>query len=101
MHEKTFEVLLVEDHPGDVGLTGEALQRSQKQINLSVASNGEEAMAFLRRQGSYAEAVRPDLVLLDLNMPRKDGSAVLAEMKKDPALRVIPVVVFTSSSAES
>ena len=85
--ERTFEILLVEDQPGDVGLTREALRRSQKQINLSVASNGEEALAFLRRQGDYAEAVRPDLILLDLNMPRMDGRGLLAEMKKDPALR--------------
>ena len=100
-HERTFEILLVEDQPGDVGLTREALRRIEKQINLSVASNGEEALAFLRRQGDYAEAVPPDLILLDLNMPRMDGRAVLAVMKKDPALRVIPVIVFTSSAAES
>ena len=99
--ERTFEILVVEDEPGDVELTREALRRSQKQINLSVASNGEDGLAFLRRQGDYAEAVRPDLILLDLNMPRMDGRAVLVEMKKDPALLVIPVIVFTSSGAES
>jgi two-component system response regulator len=96
-----FEILLVEDQEGDVGLTREALRRSEKQINLSVASNGEEALAFLRRQADYVDAVRPDLILLDLNMPRMDGREVLAAMKKDRALRVIPVIVFTSSSAES
>jgi two-component system, chemotaxis family, response regulator Rcp1 len=77
------------------------LKKSQKRTNLSVASNGEEGLAFLHRQGNYVGAVRPDLILLDLGMPRKDGHAVLTEIKKDPALICIPVIVFSSSDAES
>jgi two-component system, chemotaxis family, response regulator Rcp1 len=97
---KPIEVLLAEDNPGDIRLTREAFKRGQIRTNLSVASNGEEALAFLRRQGKYTEAARPDLILLDLNMPRKDGRAVLTEIKKDPALDCIPVIVLTSSAAE-
>ena len=100
MSEKPIEVLLAEDNPGDVRLTRDALKGSRIRMNLSVVSDGEEAMAFLRRQGNFATAVRPELVLLDLNMPRKDGRAVLLEMKKDPELECIPVVVFTTSDAE-
>lgn len=97
---RSIEVLLVEDNPGDVRLTREALREGKVRNNLHVAPDGVEALAFLRREGHYANAVRPDLVLLDLNLPRKDGREVLEEMKGDPALRNIPVVVLTSSQAE-
>jgi CheY-like chemotaxis protein len=94
------EILLVEDNPGDVRLTIEALRESKVANNLNVARDGVEALAYLRREGAYAGAVRPDLILLDLNMPRKDGREVLAEIKAEPALRTIPVVVLTTSRAE-
>jgi chemotaxis family two-component system response regulator Rcp1 len=94
------EILLVEDNPGDVRLTIEALRESKVANNLNVARDGVEALAYLRREGAYADAVRPDLILLDLNMPRKDGREVLAEIKAEPALRTIPVVVLTTSRAE-
>jgi CheY-like chemotaxis protein len=97
---RPVEILLVEDNPGDVRLTQEALHESKLRNNLSVARDGVEALAFLRREGSYAGAPRPDLILLDLNLPRKDGREVLAEVKSDPALRTIPVVVLTTSKAE-
>ena len=97
---RPVEILLVEDNPGDVRLTREALREGKVRNNLYVASDGVEALAFLRREGQYADAVRPDLVLLDINLPRKDGREVLAEIKADPALRYIPVVVLTSSQAE-
>lgn len=95
-----IEILLVEDNPGDVRLTVEALRDSKVHNNLHVAKDGVEAMAFLNREGQYATAVRPDLILLDLNLPRKDGRQVLAEVKADPVLRTIPVVVLTTSTAE-
>jgi len=95
-----IEILLVEDNPGDVELTREALHDSKVHMNLSVVSDGVEALAFLRRQTRYADAPRPDLILLDLNLPRKDGRGVLAEIKADPELRQIPVVILTSSQAE-
>jgi two-component system, chemotaxis family, response regulator Rcp1 len=94
------EILLVEDNPGDVRLTIEALRESKVANNLNVARDGVEALAYLRREGGYADAVRPDLILLDLNMPRKDGREVLAEIKAEPKLRTIPVVVLTTSRAE-
>ena len=94
------EILLVEDNPGDVRLTQEALREAKMLNNLSVVRDGEEAMEFLRQEGTYEEAARPDLVLLDLNLPRKDGRQVLAEIKADESLRRIPVVVLTSSDAE-
>jgi chemotaxis family two-component system response regulator Rcp1 len=97
---KPIEILLVEDNPGDVRLTREALTDGKMRNNLSVVADGVEAMAFLHREGQYASAPRPDLVLLDLNLPRKDGREVLAEMKADPGLKRIPVVVLTSSEAE-
>jgi len=97
---RPFEVLLVEDNPGDVLLTTEALEEAKLHINMSVVSDGVEALAFLYRRGPYAEAPRPDLMLLDLNMPRKDGREVLAEIKAAPDLRGIPVVVLTTSRAE-
>lgn len=95
-----IEVLLVEDDDGDVLITREALEESTRIGHLHVVGNGEEAMAYLRRQGEYAAAVRPHLVLLDLNLPRMDGREVLAEVKADPDLRRIPIVVFTTSDAE-
>ena len=97
---RPVEILLVEDNPGDVRLTQEALREGKVRNNLSVAADGVEAIAYLRREGEYADAVRPDLILLDLNLPRKDGREVLEEIKADPALRHIPVVVLTSSQAE-
>ncbi len=97
---RAAEVLLVEDSPCDVRLTREALKEGKVRNNLSVVSDGVEAMEFLRREGKYADAPRPDIVLLDLNMPRKDGREVLAEMKSDENLKRIPVVVLTTSEAE-
>jgi two-component system, chemotaxis family, response regulator Rcp1 len=95
-----IEILLVEDSPADVRLTMEALKEEKLHINLHVVNDGVEAMAFLRREGAYAKAVRPDLVLLDLNLPRKDGREVLMEIKNDENLRIIPVVILTVSKAE-
>lgn len=97
---RAVEILLVEDSAGDVRLTQEALRTGKVSNRLSVVEDGEKALAFLRRQGPYADVARPDLILLDLNLPRKDGKEVLAEIKADPALRTIPVVVLTVSSAD-
>lgn len=94
------EILLVEDHPGDVRLAREALRDGKIDNDLRVVSDGVEALAYLRRQGRYADAVRPDLVLLDLNLPRKSGREVLEEMKRDPGLSSLPVVVVTASDTE-
>ena len=94
------EILLVEDNPGDAGLTRETLQDSKLLNHMSVVHDGVEAMAYLRREGKYVHATRPDLILLDLNLPKKDGREVLAEIKSDAQLRRIPVVVLTMSSAE-
>jgi chemotaxis family two-component system response regulator Rcp1 len=94
------EVLLVEDNPGDIRLTKEALREGRLLNNVSVVADGVEALLFLRRQGKYAQAPKPDLILLDLNLPKKDGREVLAEIKADPNLRRIPVVVLTTSAAE-
>jgi two-component system, chemotaxis family, response regulator Rcp1 len=99
-HGRPVEILLVEDNPGDVRLTIEALKEGKVRNSLSVARDGVEALAFLRRQGSFAGARCPDLILLDLNLPKKDGREVLAEIKEDPALRRIPVVVLSTSKAE-
>jgi chemotaxis family two-component system response regulator Rcp1 len=96
-----IEVLLVEDSPGDVRLTREALKDAKVHISLHVAADGIEAMAFLERTGSFVDAPRPDLILLDLNLPRKDGREVLKEIKESPALRSIPVVILTTSSSEA
>ena len=96
----TLRVLLVEDNPGDVRLTREALKETKVRNELHVVPDGAEAMAFLRREGEYADAPRPDLVLLDLNLPKKDGRQVLADIKADADLRRIPVVIMTSSEAE-
>ncbi len=95
-----IEVLLVEDDPGDVLLIREAFDFNKVHNNLNVVSDGEQALAYLKNQGDYADANRPDLVLLDLNLPRKDGREVLAEVKADEQLRTIPVVVLTTSEAE-
>jgi len=97
---RPVEFLLAEDNPGDVRLTKEALRESKISNNLNVVPDGVEAMAFLRRTGNYANAPRPDVILLDLNLPKKDGREVLAEVKADPNLRLIPVVIITSSEAE-
>ena len=95
------DILLVEDNPSDVYLTEEALRSVGVTSRLHVASDGVEAMAFLRREGMHAEAPRPDIVLLDLNLPRKDGRRVLVEIKEDEALRRIPIIVLTTSNAPS
>jgi chemotaxis family two-component system response regulator Rcp1 len=96
-----IEVLLVEDSPGDVRLTREALKDAKVHISLHVASDGIEAMAFLACEGPHVNAPRPDLILLDLNLPRKDGRQVLKEIKESPTLRSIPVVILTTSSSEA
>jgi chemotaxis family two-component system response regulator Rcp1 len=98
--EQSAEILLVEDNPADVRLTLEALKDGKVKKHLSVVGDGVEAMAFLRREGPYAEAPHPDLILLDLNLPKKDGREVLAEIKADEALKHIPVVVLTTSAAK-
>ena len=95
-----IEILLVEDNPGDVRLTREALKDGKIVNNLHVAEDGVDALAFLRREGKYHNAVRPELILLDLNLPKKDGREVLAEIKADKELKRIPVVILTSSAAE-
>ena len=95
-----IEILLVEDNAGDVRLTQEVLKEAKVLNHLSVVVDGVEALAYVRRAGKYADAVRPDLILLDLNLPRKDGRQVLAEIKSDPDLLHIPVVVLTTSQAE-
>ena len=97
---KPIEVLMVEDNAGDIRLTKEAFKEGKIRLNLSVARDGVEAMAFLRKEGSFAHTARPDLVLLDLNLPRKDGREVLREMKNDPRLLRIPVVVLTTSESD-
>jgi chemotaxis family two-component system response regulator Rcp1 len=98
---KISNVLLVEDSPGDVRLTQEAFREANPSVYLHVANDGVEAMIFLRNQGSHARAPRPDMILLDLNLPRMDGRQVLAEIKKDDALRMIPTVILTTSGAEA
>jgi len=95
-----IEILLVEDNPGDVRLTQEALKDGKVRNNMRVVKDGVEALKFLRREGKYAGMPRPDLILLDLNLPKKDGREVLAEIKGDEVLRCIPVVVLTTSRAE-
>lgn len=100
MKTKPIHILLVEDNPGDARLTLEALHEGKIGNELTVVVDGVEAMALLRREGKYARAPRPELILLDLNLPRKDGREVLAELKADEDLRRIPVVVLTTSQAE-
>ena len=95
----TSEILLVDDNPADLDLTIDAQAQSPWPSHVSTVSDGEEALAYLRREGKFAAAARSHLVLLDLNLPRKDGRAVLAEVKTDPALRCIPVVIFSTSQA--
>src|ERR1700734_3317465 len=96
---QAIEVLLVEDSPGDVRLTREAFKDAKVHINLHVASDGAKAMSFLGREGEHANAPRPDLILLDLNLPKKDGREVLKEIKENPTLKSIPVVVLTTSAS--
>jgi len=95
-----LEVLLVEDSPGDVRLTQEAFHAANISVHLSVASDGVGAMAFLKREGTHVDAPRPDIILLDLNMPRMDGREVLARIKKDDNLKTIPTVILTTSDSE-
>ncbi len=97
---RPIEILIVEDNPGDIRLTIEALKDSKLKNNLHIVENGEDAIAFLKKQGKFQNSPRPDLILLDLNLPKKNGRDVLAEIKNDPKLRRIPVVVLTTSSAE-
>ena len=97
---KPIEILLVEDSPSDVRLTIEALKDAKVRNHLSVASDGVEAVAFLRKVGKYADAPRPNLILLDLNLPKKDGREVLGEIKQDENLKAIPVVVITTSKSD-
>jgi chemotaxis family two-component system response regulator Rcp1 len=97
---KPIEILLVEDNPGDVRLAVEALRDGKVANRLHIVEDGVEAISFLRREGRYADVPRPDLILLDLNLPRKDGREVLAEIKQDADLKRIPVVILTSSAAE-
>lgn len=97
---RPVEILLVEDNPGDVRLILEAMKEGKMHNNVNVAVDGVEAMAFLHREDGHAEAPRPDIILLDLNLPRKDGRTVLAEIKQDPRLRRIPVVILTTSKAD-
>jgi chemotaxis family two-component system response regulator Rcp1 len=98
---EAIEVLLVEDSPGDVRLTREAFKDAKVHVNLHVALDGTEAMAFLKREGEHANAPRPDLILLDLNLPKKDGREVLEEIKESPELKTIPVVILTTSASEA
>lgn len=98
---RPIEILLVEDNPADVRLTIEALREGKVRNTLHVAQDGVEAIEFLQRRGPHGEAPRPDLILLDLNLPKKDGREVLAQIKADPALRSIPVVVLTTSAADA
>jgi CheY-like chemotaxis protein len=100
MNARPIEILMVEDNDGDVFLTTEALKSAKIANSVHVVRDGVEALEFLRRQGKFAAAPRPDLILLDLNLPRKDGRQVLSEIKLDPDFRAIPIVVLTSSSAE-
>jgi chemotaxis family two-component system response regulator Rcp1 len=100
MKGEALQVLLVEDNPGDVRLTREAFKDAKVHLELSVVGDGVEAMDFLHQRGKYAESPRPDLILLDLNLPRKDGRDVLAEVKGHPLLKTIPVVILTTSASD-
>jgi two-component system, chemotaxis family, response regulator Rcp1 len=99
-HVRTAEILLVEDNPGDVRLTMEAMRESKMRNRVTVVSDGEQALDYLQRRGRFAAATRPDIILLDLNLPKKDGREVLQEIKAVEELRRIPVVVLTTSKAE-
>ncbi len=101
MAVKHAEILLVEDDPGDIDLTRETLKEGKVLINLNVVRDGVQALQYLRREGPYGDSPRPDLVLLDLNLPKKDGREVLSEIKNDPNLRSIPVIILTTSDADS
>ena len=96
---KEIEILLVEDDPADVDLTKEVLEDSKVKLNLNVVEDGVLAMEYLRKEGKFANKPKPDLILLDLNMPRKDGRETLAEIKSDPKLQMIPIVILTTSNA--
>ena len=100
MADTDIQILLVEDNPGDVRLTVEALRGARVANELHVVGDGQAAIDYLRRRGSYSDAPRPDIVLLDLNLPRLDGREVLADIKSDPDLSMIPILVLTTSSAE-
>jgi CheY-like chemotaxis protein len=97
---RPIEILLIEDNPGDVDLTKEALQEAKVRNRLHVVDDGAKAVDFLYKKGAYADAPRPDIILLDLNLPKKDGRQVLEEIKADPQLAEIPVVILTTSQAE-
>ncbi|MGQ4649601.1 response regulator [Lyngbya aestuarii] len=97
---KPIEILLVEDSPSDADLAAEALSEGKVSNNLHLVKDGVEALAFLRKQGKYTEAPRPHLILLDLNLPKKDGREVLAQIKADSSLKIIPVIVLTTSAAQ-
>ncbi len=99
--KNTPEILMVDDNPGDIDLTSEVLAQSEAHFHVNAVNDGAEALSYLRRQGKYAKAALPDLVVLDLNLPRKDGCEVLSSIKADPALAKIPVVIFTTSQANS
>ncbi|HTT74932.1 MAG TPA: response regulator [Candidatus Binataceae bacterium] len=99
-HGGVIDILLVEDNPGDIRLTQEVFKEGKIRNKLHVCTDGEEALDYLHLRGKYANAVRPDLVLLDLNLPRKDGRQVLQEAKENPVLRTIPIVILTTSAAE-
>ena len=100
VNAQPLEILLVEDNPGDIRLIKEILKEGRINNNLNITEDGEEAMEFLRKEGEFANSPRPDLILLDLNLPKKDGREVLEEIKEDENLRRIPVVVLTTSKAE-
>lgn len=100
MSSQAINILLVEDNPADVLLTQEALEESKLANCISIVKDGEEALAYLRKEGKYKQAITPDLILLDLNLPKKDGREVLKDIKDDPELMVIPVVILTTSAAD-
>ncbi len=100
LNGRPIEILLIEDNPGDILLTKEAFSDAKIRNNITVAKDGEAAMAILQKQGEYKDFITPDLIFLDLNMPKKDGKEILAEIKEDEGLRRIPVVILTSSKAE-
>lgn len=95
-----IEILLVEDNPGDARLTQEAFRDVEAKINLHLVQDGAEALAYIRKEGKYADVPRPDIILLDLNLPVKDGREVLAEIKEDPGIKSIPVIILTTSKAD-
>jgi CheY-like chemotaxis protein len=97
---RPIEILLIEDSPSDAALTIEAIQAGKISNNLNRVADGVEAMAYLRQQGEFAKSPRPDLIMLDLNLPKKDGREVLRELKSDPSLRLIPIIVLTTSRAD-